>query len=244
VDYNGQKIVLVDTAGMRRRGKVEWGIEHYSVLRAVRAIERADVVVLVIDGSEGVTAQDTHLAGFAVSEAKGVCLVVNKWDLLPRSPQVADEFTAQVREDFKFAPFAPLRFVSARTRWHVDEVMKTVIQIGEQRKRRIPTATFNDLISEAVDAHGPSSERGRALKILYATQVAINPPTFVFFVNDASLLHFSYRRYLENRIRQAFGFEGTAIKLIFRSREGRQEEFTPGVTRRSSDQARRAGRAK
>lgn len=233
VDYKGHQIILIDTAGMRRRGKIERGIEHYSVLRAIRAIERADVVVLVIDGSEGVTAQDTHLAGYAVSESKGLCFVVNKWDLLPRSPETYDAFTIQVREEFKFAAFAPLLFVSARQRWHVDEVMKTVIQIGEQRKRRIPTATFNDLIAEAIQTHGPPSDRGRSLKILYATQVAINPPTFVLFVNDANLLHFSYQRFLENRIRQAFGFEGTAIKLIFRSREERADQHPPRSTRRA-----------
>lgn len=242
VMYDGHRVVLVDTAGMRRRGKIDRGIEQYSVLRAVRAIERADVVVLVIDGSEGVTAQDTHLAGFAISESKGLVFVVNKWDLLPRTPEVYAEFTAQVREDFKFAPFAPLLFVSAQQRWHVDEVMKTVLHIADTRKTRIPTATFNALIAEAVDAHGPSMDRGRTLRILYATQVAINPPTFVFFVNDSSLLHFSYRRYLENRIRQAFGFEGTAIKLIFRPREERQIERAEALDlpRRSDSQSRDA----
>lgn len=232
IDYNGRRIVLIDTAGMRRRGKIDQGIEYYSVLRAIRAIGRADVVVLVIDASEGVTAQDTHLAGFAVSEAKGLCFAVNKWDLRPRGREVIENFTDRIREDFKFAPYAPLQFISARDKWHVDNVMSQAIRIAEQRKRRVPTAAFNDLILEAVDTHGPARERGRSLKILYATQVAVNPPTFVFFVNDASLLHFSYRRYLENRIREAFGFEGTAIRLIFRARDERASERTAGLAER------------
>ena len=188
------------------------------MLRAVKAIERASVVALVLNASEGVTAQDTHLAGYARDEAKGLLFVANKWDLMPRDRHVRDAFEAQVREDMKFAPFAPLRFVSARQTWHVDEVLATAWEIAEERRKRIPTAVLNDLIAEAVHAHGPPSDHGRSLKIYYVTQVAINPPTFVFFVNDATLLHFGYQRFLENRVREAFGFAGTAIRLIFRTR--------------------------
>jgi GTP-binding protein len=218
LEFNERKLVLVDTAGVRRRGRIEPGIEKYSVLRAIRAIERADVVGLVIDAVEGVTAQDTHLAGFAASEAKGLALIVNKWDLAPPTSQARDEFTNLIRDEFKFAPYAPVLFVSARTGWHVQDVVSTVFEIADQRHKRVPTATLNDLIAEAIHAHGPPSDRGRSLKVLYVTQAAVNPPTFVFFVNDAKLLHFSYQRFLENRLRQAFGFGGTAVRLVFRTR--------------------------
>jgi GTPase len=218
VAFDGKKLILVDTAGIRRRGKIERGLEKYSVIRAIRAIERGAVVALVVDATEGVTAQDTHLAGFARNEVKGLIVVANKWDLVPRGKPARDTFLAHVREEMKFAPFAPVLFVSALEKWHVEDVLTTAWRIVEERGKRIPTATLNDLIAEAVHAHGPPSDRGRSLKIYYVTQAAVNPPTFVFFVNDAALLHFSYQRFLENRIRQAFGFEGTAIRLIFRTR--------------------------
>jgi GTP-binding protein len=218
LEFAGKRLVLVDTAGVRRRGRIEPGVEQYSVLRAIRAIERADVVGLVIDAVEGVTAQDTHLAGFAASDAKGLILIVNKWDLVPPSSHARDEFLNLVRDEFKFAPYAPALFVSARTGWHVQDVVSTVFRIAAERHKRVSTSTLNDLVAEAVHAHGPPADRGRALKILYVTQAAVNPPTFVFFVNDAKLLHFSYQRFLENRLRQAFGFGGTAVRLVFRTR--------------------------
>jgi GTP-binding protein len=209
---------LIDTAGVRRAGKIERGIEKYSVLRSIRAMERADVVGLVVDAVEGVTAQDTHLAGFAQAEAKGIVIIVNKWDLQPVSSEVRDAFLSSVREAFKFVPYAPVLFISALEKWHLTDVVSAVLKISESRHKRIPTAGLNDVVTETVHAHRPGSDHGRQLKIYYATQVAVNPPTFVFFVNDEKLLHFSYRRYLENRLRQAFGFEGTAIRMFFRAR--------------------------
>ncbi len=222
LEIEGKRLTLLDTAGMRRRGRIEPGIERYSVLRAARAIERADVVVLVMDATEGVTAQDTHIAGFARDEAKGLLLVANKWDLVPQTSQQREQWTLQARDDFNFIPYAPLIFVSARQRWNIDSVVSEIFKISEERHKRIPTAALNDLIEEAVHAHSPGAMRGRPLKIFYATQAGVNPPTFVFFVNDASLLQLSYRRYLENRLRQAFGFEGTAIRMVFRTRETRR----------------------
>ena len=218
LEFDGKELTLLDTAGMRRRGKVEPGIEYYSVLRTARAIERADVVVVVIDATEGVTAQDTHLAGFARDQAKGIVLVVNKWDVMPRSNQVRQEWTLRVREDMKFIPYAPLLFVSAKERRNVGDVVAEVFKIWEERHKRVPTPALNDLLQEAVHAHSPGATRGRPFKVYYVTQPTVNPPTFVFFVNDASLVQFSYQRYLENRLREAFGFEGTAIRLIFRTR--------------------------
>ncbi len=218
VEVDGRRLLLIDTAGVRRSGKIERGIEKYSVLRSIRSIERADVVGLVIDAVEGVTAQDTHLAGFAQSEAKGIALIVNKWDLQPTGAEVRDAFLATVRDAFKFVPYAPVLFVSALEKWHLSEIVTAVFRISESRHKRIPTAALNDVVAETVYAHHPGSEHGRALKIYYVTQVAVNPPTFVFFVNDEKLLHYSYRRYLENRLRQSFGFEGTAIRMFFRNR--------------------------
>jgi GTP-binding protein len=215
---DGKSITLIDTAGVRRRGRIERGIEHYSVLRAIRAIERADIVGVVIDAAEGVTAQDTHLAGFAADEAKGLMLIVNKWDTQPQTNQARDAFLAVLREEMKFVPFAPIVFVSALKGTRVKDVLSTAFTCVESRRKRVPTATLNDLIAESFHAHGPPSDRGRSLKIYYTTQVAVNPPTFVFFVNDSELLHYSYRRYLENRLREAFGFEGTAIRMVFRNR--------------------------
>jgi GTP-binding protein len=215
---DGKSLTLIDTAGVRRRGRIERGVEQYSVLRAIRAIERADIVGIVIDASEGVTAQDTHLAGFAADEAKGLLLIVNKWDTQSPTSQARDAFLAIVREEMKFVPYAPVVFVSALKGTRVKDVFKTAFECVESRRKRVPTATLNDLVAEAVHAHGPPSDRGRSLKVYYVTQVAINPPTFVFFVNDSELLHYSYRRYLENRLRDAFGFAGTAIRMVFRNR--------------------------
>ncbi len=218
LEFDGRALTLLDTAGMRRRGKVEHGIEYFSVLRTARAIERADVVVVVIDAMEGVTAQDTHLAGFARDQAKGIVLVVNKWDVMPRSNQVRQDWTLRIREDMKFIPYAPLYFVSATERWNIGDVVSEVFKIWDERHKRVPTPTLNEFLQEAVHAHSPGATRGRPFKIYYVTQATVNPPTFVFFVNDASLVQFSYQRYLENRLREAFGFEGTAIRLIFRTR--------------------------
>lgn len=215
---DGKKLTLIDTAGIRRRGRIERGIENYSVIRSIRAMERSDIVGIVMDAVEGVTAQDTHLAGFAAAESKGIMLIVNKWDQKPQLPQVHDGFLARVREDFKFAPYAPVLFTSAINNWHVRDIVSTALEIAESRRKRVPTSALNDMVAEAVHTHSPPSDRGRALKIYYVTQAAINPPTFVFFVNDPELLHFGYQRFLENRLRDAFSFTGTAIRMFFRAR--------------------------
>jgi GTP-binding protein len=219
--YQGQRVLLIDTAGIRRRGRIERGVEKFSVLRAVRAIERADVVALLIDAVEGITAQDTHVAGYAQEAAKGLIVVVNKWDLIEKDSYTADEYTAQLREALNFVPYAPIVFVSALTGQRARRVLDLALEIQAARQRRVSTSELNSVVRAAAAAHR-STTAGRALKIYYATQAETSPPTFVFFVNNPELLHFSYRRYLENRLREAFGFEGTAIRLLFRGR-GEQE---------------------
>jgi GTPase len=243
--YNGIEMLLIDTAGVRRRGKVEPGIEKYSVLRATRAIERCDVAVLMIDAEEGVTAQDTHVAGIIHEQVKGVVVVINKWDLIREkravfaaaaedltlplppgesAPADAEDYRARVREDLKFIPYAPIIFASAKTRYHVNAILDAALEICSVRQQRIPTPELNEVVRESVLAHPPAQIKGRNLKILYATQPEINPPTFVFFVNDPELVHFGYERYLENQLRRAFPFPGTAIRLKFR---GRPKEDRP-----------------
>jgi GTP-binding protein len=219
-EYRGQAVRLVDTAGVRRRGRIAPGIEKYSVLRALRAIDRAEVAALVLDGAEGVTAQDAHVAGYIQEAAKGVVLVVNKWDLVEKSPRIQAEYTRRVREGLQFLDYAPLLFVSAKTGRGVPRVLEAALSADAARATRVPTARLNSAMAEAVRAH-PISARGKPLKLLYVTQSAVRPPTFVFFVNDAKILHFTYRRYLENQLREQFGFAGTGIRLVFR---GRREE--------------------
>ncbi len=217
--YDGQKIVLIDTAGIRRRGRVEPGIEKYSVLRSMRAIDRADVVLLVIDATEGVTAQDTHIAGYILERYKGVVVVVNKWDAIEKDSHTMVEYTRKVREELKFMDYVPVLFVSAKTRQRVDKILPTVLAVAEERRYRLSTSELNQLIREAYDATRPPSKGGRVLRLYYATQVDIEPPTFVIFVNDPKLVHFSYQRYIENQIRKHHPFLGTPIRILFRGRE-------------------------
>ena len=228
LEHNGQRIVLIDTAGIRKRGRVIPGIEKYSVMRALRAIDRADVVALLVDAEEGVTAQDTHIAGYVAEAMKGLVIAVNKWDLVravkggvqdPKAPDYRLEYEAVVRQQFNFVDYAPILFISAKTGQRLPQVLDAAVKVKEQRQRRVPTAQLNAAIQESVSRHEPPSDHGRHLKVLYVTQVSIEPPTFVFFVNDPKLLHFTYRRFIENEIRQRFGFQGTAIKLIFKRRE-------------------------
>ena len=234
VQHGEQRFVLLDTAGVRRRGRVEVGIEKYSVIRTLRAIDRCDLAFLVIDAAEGITAQDTHLAGFIRDAHKGLALIVNKWDLVtPKTPQSGDEYTARVREEFRFAPYAPLIFTSAATGRSIDQLLPLAERVFAERNRRIPTAGLNDLIQEATAAHAPASNRGRRLRVYYATQASVNPPTFVFSVNDPTLAHFTYVRYLENRIRQVYSFEGTPLKMLFRPHSDRDAE-EPKPRRRGS----------
>jgi GTP-binding protein len=219
VEVGGRLVLLIDTAGIRRRGRISRGVEKYSVLRAIRAVNRADVVLLVIDAAEGITAQDTHVAGYALEAAKGFVIVVNKWDLIEKDATSTARYTDEVRAAFKFLPDPPVLFVSALTGQRVHRVLPTALAVYDRRLQRIPTAHLNHLFLEALAAHPPPHRRGRQLKIYYATQPEVNPPTFVLFVNDPKLLHFSYERYLENRLRQQIDLAGTPVRLVFRERE-------------------------
>ena len=233
LEFEGRKIRLIDTAGIRRRGRVGPGVEKFSVLRSSRAIERADVAILVIDASEGLAAQDTHIAGEIQEQAKGVLVVVNKWDLAQEQRRVAREdrppkpneeiesaeaYRRIIAEGLKFIPYAPIVFISAKTGYHVQSLLRTALTIADNRFLRVPTARLNEVVQEAKRHHNPTMFRGKVAKIYYATQTQVNPPTFVFFVNDPQAIHFSYERYLENQLRAAFGFKGTGIRLFFRAR--------------------------
>lgn len=221
----GAEVLLIDTAGIRRRGKIERGIEQYSVLRALRAIERSDVALLLIDATEGVTAQDTHVAGMILDSLKGVAILVNKWDLVVKDSYTFNEFTDHVRNAFRFIPYAPLLFISSLTGQRVDQVIPLAMSIAQERQRRIPTSELNTLLREATYEHPPAAtKKGAHLRIYYATQPQINPPVFLFFTNNADLVHWGYERYLENRIREKYGFTGTPIKVVFRSREGDEDK--------------------
>jgi GTP-binding protein len=217
-EYEGKPLVLIDTAGIRRRGRVERGIEKYSVLRAEQALARADIGLLVLDASEGLSAQDVHIAGYVAEAHKGLIAVVNKWDLMEDTEEGRSGFAGEVLRRLKFAPWAPLAFVSAKTGLNVEGLLDLALEIGETRQQRVPTGELNSVVQKAVAEHRPPSRGKRVMRVLYATQAEVNPPTFVFFVSEAKLLHFSYQRYLENVLRKAFGFEGTALKLVFRSR--------------------------
>jgi GTP-binding protein len=216
--YMDRDLVLVDTAGIRRRGRIQGGLERHSVLRAQEAIDRGDVAFLVVDATEGVTAQDTHIAGYVAEAAKGLVVAINKWDLMPPDDQTRKVFLRTAQQRLRFVPWATLCLVSAKEGTGVGELLAAGLAAGAAREQRVPTAELNAAMRRALVTHGPPSVGGRRLKLLYVTQAVVRPPTFVFFVNDAALLHFSYRRYLENSIRRGFGFQGTALKLIFRSR--------------------------
>ncbi len=218
IRYKDKSILLVDTAGIRRRGRIERGIEKYSVLRAVSAVERSDVAALVIDAEEGVTAQDAHVASYVLDAAKGMMLVANKWDLVTKGPTTTTEYTRRIRLAFRFMDYVPLLFTSALTKQRVTKILDMALTIAEERKKRIPTSTINSAMQEAFVHHPPPAARGKPLKLLYVTQAGVEPPTFVFFVNDPKIVHFSYMRYLENEIRARFGFEGTPIRLIYKPR--------------------------
>jgi GTPase len=218
--WQGQKITLVDTAGIRRRGRVEVGVEKYSVLRALNAVQRSDVVLLVLDATTGVTSQDTHVAGFVLEAYKSVAVIVNKWDAIEdKDNQSVTQFTAEVRDKLRFMDYVPVLFVSALTRQRVSKIMPLAVSVASERTRRIPTAELNRLLREALNARPAMSRRGKQLKLLYATQAEVAPPTFVLFVNDPELVHFTYERYLENRIREVYAFQGTPIRLRFRARD-------------------------
>jgi GTP-binding protein len=224
LEVDGVRMLLIDTAGIRRRGKIERGIEKYSVMRALRAIERADVALILIDAEEGVTAQDTHVAGMVLDQLKGVAILVNKWDLIVKDNQTFNAFTRHVRDQFNFLPYAPLLFISAKTGQRVEQIIPLALEIAQERQRRIPTSELNTLLREAVYDHPPTAvHKGAHLRIYYATQPQVAPPVFLFFANDAEEIHWGYARYLENRIREKYAFTGTPIKIVFRSRDEKDE---------------------
>jgi len=213
-------VTLIDTAGIRRRGHIEVGVEKYSVLRALKAIQRADVALLLIDAMDGVTAQDAHIAGFILEETKSAVVVVNKWDAVPgKTGKTMNEYTAHVRSTLNFMDYVPVLFVSAKLGARVESVLPTALRVQEERLIRIPTGELNRIIREAMEKQSPPTKAGRRLNIYYATQPRTDPPTFVFHVNDTELVHFSYERYLENQIRAAYGFLGTPLRLSFRRRK-------------------------
>jgi GTP-binding protein len=222
LEWGRSEIVLIDTAGIRRRGKVASGpaAERFSTLRSLKAVARADVAVLVIDAVEGLTAQDAHVAGYVVEEGKGLVVAVNKWDLVAdKTDRTFDQYVEWIRNEVPFLDFAPVVSISAKTGQRVAKVLELAIDIWGERRKRVATAELNRVLRAATERQVPPVVKGRRPKIFYGTQAAVAPPTFVFFANDAGSIHFSYRRYLENRLRAEFGFDGTPIKLVFRDRE-------------------------
>ena len=219
ISHGGKEYVFIDTAGLRRKNKIKEELERYSIIRTVTAVERADVVVVVIDASEGVTEQDAKIAGIAHERGKGIIVAVNKWDAIEKTDKTIYEFSRKVRETLSFMPYAELLFISAVTGQRLTKLFDLIDVIIENRAMRIQTGVLNEIITEPVAMQQPPSDRGRRLKIYYVTQVSVKPPTFVVFVNDKELMHFSYTRYLENKIREAFGFKGTSLKFIIRERK-------------------------
>lgn len=218
MSFKGHSVVLVDTAGIRRRGKIGRGIERYSVVRALRAIDRADVAVLVIDATEPLAAQDAHVAGFVQEQAKGLVVAVNKWDLVPKESHTMAQYERLIREELKFMPYVPIVFISARTGQRIEHVLEMAMSIRQERQKRIPTGVLNEAVRKSLAEYPPPSSGGKLVKLFYVTQVGVDPPTFVVKVNDPTLVHFSYRRFLENRLRERFGFFGTPIRMYFRPR--------------------------
>lgn len=216
--YHDTPITLIDTAGIRRRGRIEPGVEKYSVIRALKAIDRAVVVLLLIDATEGVTAQDEHIAGMVIDKLKSVVVIVNKWDAVPKDAHTMPAYTEHVRKRLNFMEFVPVLFISAKTGQRVNQVIPAALRVQEERLRRIPTGELNRLLQKAIRLHAPPSRKGRRLKIKYVSQVRTDPPTFLFHVNDPELVHFSYSRYLENQIRADYGFVGTPIRISYRRR--------------------------
>ncbi len=209
------KFLLIDTAGIRRRSKVYENVERFSVIRSMSAVDRADVVLIVIDATEGVTEQDTKIAGIAHDEGKACIFVVNKWDLIEKDNKTMGKFRMSVREKFPFMTYAPILFVSAVSNQRIGKILETVVEVSAEQNKRVTTSVLNQVIGEAIMLNQPPSDKGRRLKIYYGTQTGVKPPTFNLFINDKELTHFSYTRYLENRLRENFGFEGTSIKIEY-----------------------------
>ena len=218
VAWNGKEYIFIDTAGLRRKGKVKEEIERYSVIRTVTAVERANIVILMIDAVEGITEQDAKIAGIAHEKGKGVIIAVNKWDAIEKNDKTIYKYREKIRNTLSYMPYAELVFISAKTGLRLQRLFETIDAVVENQTLRIQTGVLNEILTEAMAMQQPPSDRGKRLKIFYMTQVAVRPPTFVIFVNDKELMHFSYTRYLENRIRDAFGFGGTPLKFIVRER--------------------------
>lgn len=218
IEYEGIPITLIDTAGIRRRGKIEPGVERFSVIRSLRAIQRADVGLLVLDATSGIAAQDAHIAGFILEEWKSVVVIVNKWDLVEKDSNTMTEWTQRIRRELNFLDFVPILFISAKTGQRVDQVLPLALQVQEERLARITTSALNRILQRAQDIHAAPAHAGRALKIYYGNQVRSDPPTFLLHVNEPSLAHFSYLRFLENRLREEYPFTGTPIKLVVKAR--------------------------
>ncbi len=221
--YDDHRCLLIDTAGIRRKSKVKDAVEYYSVLRSLKAVQRADIALLVIDGESGITEQDQKLAGYVDEVGKGLILVANKWDLVRADENARQSFIKDLRRKFPFVSYAPYLFVSALSGWRMDRLFPVVLQAWQEQHKRIPTALLNELLEDALTVNPPPPVKGKQVKIYYGTQPEVKPPKFVFFANEPELIHFSYRRYLENRLREAFGFTGTPIEVKFKRRERRGE---------------------
>ncbi len=220
-EFDGIPLTLIDTAGIRRRGKIDPGVERFSVVRAHKAIERADVALLMIDAEAGITAQDLHIAGYILDAWKSTVVLVNKWDAIQKDSYTMNYYTEKILKELNFMPYVPLLFISAKTGQRLERVLPLALEVQEARLQRIPTSKLNNILREALDAHPALSQAGKQLKIYYATQVRSDPPTFLVYVNDPKLMHFSYRRFLENRIREAFAFPGTPIRIVLKGKEKR-----------------------
>lgn len=223
ISYQGTEYVFIDTAGLRRKSRIKEDLERYSIIRTVTAVERADVVLVVIDAEEGVTEQDAKIAGIAHERGKGIIVVVNKWDAIEKNDKTIYEYTSRIKMVLSFIPYAEYIFISAKTGQRLNKLFEIIDMIRQNQNMRVATGVLNEILMEAVALQQPPSDKGKRLKLYYMTQVAVKPPTFVLFVNDKELMHFSYTRYLENKIREAFGFKGTSLKFIVRERKGKEQ---------------------
>ncbi len=223
IKYNGKEYVFIDTAGLRRKNKIKEELEKFMIVRTVSAVERADVVVMVIDAKEGVVEQDAKIAGIAHERGKAVILVVNKWDAIEKNDRTMNEMTKKIRDTLSYMPYAELLFVSAMTGQRLPKLFETIDMVSENHAMRVSTGVLNEIMAEAVAMQQPPSDKGKRLRLYYITQVSVKPPTFVIFVNDKELMHFSYTRYIENQIRETFGFRGTPLKFIIRERKEKEQ---------------------
>ena len=221
--HNGTEYVFIDTAGLRRKSRIKEELERYSIIRTVTAVERADVVVVVIDATEGVTEQDAKIAGIAHERGKGIIVAVNKWDAIEKNDKTIYEYTNKIKDTLAFMPYAEYVFISAKTGQRTNRLFELIDMVRQNQTLRVATGVLNEIMTEAVALQQPPSDKGKRLRLYYITQVAVKPPTFVIFVNDKNLMHFSYTRYIENKIREAFGFKGTSLKFIARERSGKEQ---------------------